>query len=97
MGLCQKITFESEDALWVSTFDEIIDMAKADGKSEVSAYEAVPYNGSEDIVWCDLYESVERSECTKKSCSSYESKSGRGVCKNRGKFYQFGEMVTIKI
>lgn len=57
--------------------------------------EAIPDNDNKDFVWCTYYgEVAQREDCKKSECPYYTSKSGRGVCSNRGKLYKHGE--TIK-
>jgi len=58
--------------------------------------EAIPDNDNKDFVWCSYYgEVTERQDCKKSMCSHYTSKSGRGVCSNRGKLYKHGETVKV--
>jgi hypothetical protein len=60
-------------------------------------YEAIPDNNNKEFIFCTYYgEVVERELCSKKWCPYYESKSGRGVCSNRGKLYEFGEKINVK-
>ena len=60
-------------------------------------YEAIPDNSNKDYIFCTVDGEVgEREFCKKIHCFYYESKSGRGVCKHRGKLYEFGEKVNIK-
>ena len=69
-----------------------------DELEEVTLVEAVPDFDNKDYIWCTSDGTcVERSECKKAYCTDYSSKSGRGVCENRGKLYRYGEEHTFKV
>ena len=65
---------------------------------EVTLVEAVPDFDNKGYVWCTSDGTcVERSQCKKAYCTGYQSKSGRGVCENRGRLYRHGEEHTFKV
>lgn len=67
-------------------------------EDEITLIEAIPDNDNQDYIWCMHYGEVgERDQCKKSECAYYNSKSGRGVCMNRGNLYQHGDEVTFKI
>lgn len=81
-----------------SAFIENTPEAREDGLSEITLFEAIPDNGNPGYIYCTVIGEVgERSECRKAVCPDYESKSGRGVCKYRGKLCTHGDKVTFKI
>lgn len=92
-----KFYFKSIDSEICYTLQSHIIEAKEEGLEEVTLFEAIETK-VEGIVWCGLLDvSLEKSECNKKECDSYNSISGRGVCSYRGKLYEHGEEVTFKI
>ena len=95
----KKLYFENEDATLCMPLQTFIEDAKYDGRKEITLIEAIPDDGTTDMIFCSLAGEVcERGECTKRNCPTYTpNKSGRGVCLNRGRLYLHGEKVTIKI
>jgi len=94
----EKLYFDSIDDTTCYPIDGKIAMAKEVGLKSITVIEAVPDNDNPDHIFCmDSGEVEERQECKKSLCSSYSSKSGRGVCGNRGKLYSFGEEVTFDV
>lgn len=90
--------FKSLDDTFCEPLDGFMNDARAEGLSEITLVEAIPDNNNQDYVWCTYYgECVEKSDCKKSICPYYESKSGRGVCSNKGHLYQHGEEVTFKV
>ena len=72
--------------------------ARLEGLEKVTLVEAIPDNDNSDYVWCAQHgEVTERQECKKAVCSYYESKSGRGVCSNRGNLYRHGKEVSFEV
>lgn len=93
-----NLYFKDEDAVMCEPIEGIINDARIDGLTEITVFEADEDFGNLDYIWCTQHgEVVERRECKKSYCSYYKSKSGRGVCSNRGKLYTHGEKVTFKI
>ncbi len=92
-----KFYFKNIDSEMCYTLQSHIIEAKEEGLEEIALVEAIETK-VEGIVWCGLLDvSLEKSECNKKECASYNSISGRGVCSYRGKLYEHGEEVTFKI
>ncbi len=81
----------------IETIEDILHDAKLDELTSVTVLEANPDNDTSEYIWCGIYDCVERCDCKKSLCSSYESKSGRGKCKNKGKLYTHGKEVTFKV
>lgn len=93
-----KLYFRNEDSTNCETLDDILNDAKDDGLKEITVLQAIPDNGFSGNIWCmHLGEVYDKSECNKKECCYYSSKSGRGVCESRGKLYLHGEKETFKI
>lgn len=94
----EKLYFENTDSTFCSRLEEYLYDAKEDGLKEITLVEAIPDNNNPDFIWCiDAGECVERHMCKKSQCEGYTSKSGRGVCSNRGNLYQHGEEVKFNI
>lgn len=93
-----KLYFKSVDDEICYPLEHFTDEAKKDGLSEIELYEAIRETDPK-FIFCTLtHEAGMREDCNKKSCDGYEpNKSGRGVCKHRGKCYEPGNIVTIKI
>lgn len=92
-----KFYFDSIDSEICYPLSYYIEGAKFIGLKEITLIEAneVKING---VIWCKVFEGTgEKSECNKKQCELYHSKSGRGVCLHRGKLYEHGEEVTFKV
>lgn len=93
-----KLYFENEDSTFCSPLEGFIAGAKYEGLKEITLVEAIMDKETTDVIWCTQHgECVEKSDCKKSVCSYYESKSGRGVCYNRGQLYLHGEKVTFNI
>lgn len=93
-----EMYFRNVDSNFCETLEDIISDAKFDGLTQVTVIEAIPDNGTSDMIWCTHEgEANERSECKKSVCPYYESTSGRGVCKHRGQLYLYGEEKTFDL
>lgn len=92
-----NLYFRTIDSTNCETLENIIHDARLDELDEVKVLEAVPDDNTADHVWCTIYDAVSRCDCKKSLCPAYESKSGRGVCSNRGQLYFHGEEVTLKV
>jgi hypothetical protein len=93
-----KLYFRDTDSTHCEPIEGLISEAKYDELDEITVLEAVPDDGTSEFIWCiQNGECVERQDCKKALCSHYESKSGRGVCSNRGQLYFHGEEVTFKV
>jgi len=94
----EKLYFKSIDDTFCSSLESFINDARLEGLAEITIVEAVPDNDNVDYIWCSQHgECVEKYLCKKSLCESYESKSGRGVCINRGHLYSHGEEVTFAV
>ena len=92
-----KFYFESIESETCYPLPYHIEDAKFQGLKEITLIEANEDN-IDGIIWCGAMEATgDKSECNKKKCSLYHSKSGRGVCSHRGNLYEYGEEVTFKI
>lgn len=92
-----KKYFESIESEICYPLSYHIEGAKINGLKEIKLFEANE-DKIDGVVWCDLMEATgDKSECNKKQCELYHSKSGRGVCSHRGKLYEHGEEVTFKV
>ncbi|HBG40260.1 MAG TPA: hypothetical protein DDW85_02450 [Porphyromonadaceae bacterium] len=93
-----KLYFKDEDDCFCSPLVDRMNDAKEDGLSEIELMEADPDFDNPNYIFCGyMGEAGDRSECRKSLCSYYESKSGRGVCKHRGKLFTHGERVKFKV
>ena len=93
----QKLYFRDIDDTLCQSIEGLIQDAKHDGLEKITLLEAVPSTDFNSI-WCSYNgEVVDRNECKKSICTYYESKSGRGVCENRGKLYSHGDEVEFKV
>lgn len=94
----QKLYFKSVDDEICYTLEHFTDEAKKDGVEKIQLYEAIRDNDPQ-FIFCTLsHEAGMREDCKKSKCNGYEAnRSGRGVCKHRGKCYEPGNLVTIKI
>lgn len=94
----EKLYFKNIDSTHCMPLEAFVDDAKDDELEELTLLEAIPDNDNTDYVWCSQSgEVTEKYMCKKSECTSYESKSGRGVCSNRGNLYRHGEEVTFKV
>lgn len=93
-----KLYFKSVDDTFCSPLESHLHDARIEGLEQVNLIEAVPDNDNTDFIWCSQHgECVERHQCKKSECSSYESKSGRGICSKRGNLYQHGDEVSFNV
>lgn len=93
----QKLYFSEADSTLCHTLEDQLEIARSDGLAKITLIEAIPTKGN-DYVWCKHYaETTEKEECTKANCSQYNSKSGRGVCADRGTLYAFGEEIEFEV
>lgn len=91
-----QMYFRSIDDCFCNTLEDILEDAKIEGLTEITVIEAIPDNGTTDMIWCTYHgECLDRGECKKSICRQYESTSGRGVCQHRGKLYLHGEEKTF--
>ena len=94
----EKLYFGSVDDTFCQPLEDHMTEAKYEGFTEITLVEAVPDFDNKEHIWCTHYgEVAERQECKKAHCEHYNSKSGRGVCSDRGRLYTFGEEVTFKV
>jgi len=78
----------SENAYPLAHF---IEKAKKEGLEEITLFEAIPENNNPHFIYCCYVGEVgDRDECSKSRCDYYKSKSGRGVCRYRGKLFTKG-------
>lgn len=89
--------FENEDALNCYDLQEHLKDARIEQLEKVTLMEAIPDDGTNDFIWCHIYDCVQKSDCSKSVCSAYESKSGRGKCANKGNLYLHGEKITFDV
>lgn len=93
-----KLYFPNIDSTHCEPIEGLLAEAKYDGLKELTVVEAIPDNGTSEFIWCVQHgECVEKQNCKKALCSHYESKSGRGVCSNRGQLYFHGDEVVFEI
>jgi hypothetical protein len=82
----------------LSYFIESVDSVDSAKVQELILFEAVPDTGPEEFVFCQHYgEVADRDQCKKSVCPHYQSKSGRGKCEHRGKFYTHGKEVVVVV
>lgn len=92
-----QMYFESIDGTTCQRLEYYLHDATVEGLTEITLIIAEPDDGTTDFVWCSYHgECAEHSECKKSICAHYETKSGRGVCKHRGKLYLHGEEVKFQ-
>ena len=97
METSKTLYFENEDGTHCQALEYYLHDAKLEDKEQITLMEAIPDTAG-DYIWCSLAgEAVDRGECKKAHCSSYNSKSGRGVCAERGKLYMHGDKVTFNV
>jgi len=93
-----QLYFRDTDDTLCQSLESLLQDAKYDGLEKITLVEAIPDNVTSEFIWCVQHgECVERHECRKSQCSYYESKSGRGVCSNRGKLYFHGNEVIFDV
>jgi len=92
-----KYYFEYEDSEYCYSLDFLIKKAKEEGKNEITLYEAIPDDSSEYYYCAFANDFSDASDCNKKNCEYYCSKSGRGVCKYRRHGSMHGKEVKFKI
>lgn len=94
----EKLYFKDIDSTTCSSLSDMLNDARLDGLETITLVEAIPDNGTTDMIWCTYNgEVVEKSECKKSLCSYYSSKSGRGTCANRGNLYLHGEEIVFNV
>lgn len=94
----KKLYFQDIGSTFCYPLEDHLKEAKEEGLTSVMLVEAIPDDGTSGHIWCMHYgDTVEKHECKKADCSSYSSKSGRGVCENRGDLYLHGETVEFKV
>ncbi len=94
----EKFYFDGVDDEICWSLKYHINKAREEGFEKIVLFEAIEDKDNKDYVWCSSFEGVcEKSDCRKSICSRYESRSGRGVCSNRGKLYTHGKLVEFKI
>ena len=97
MNKVNKLYFRDIDSTNCESLEYILHDAKLDGLKEIEVHEAIPSKET-SFGWCSyMGEVADHGECKKSECSHYYSKSGRGVCSHRGKLYDFGEKIKIKV
>lgn len=93
-----KLYFKTVDDTFCSPLESHLHDAKIEGLEKITLIEADPDNDNPDFIWCSQHgECVERNQCKKSECSAYESKSGRGVCSNRGGLFSHGNEVEFNV
>lgn len=94
----EKLYFRDIDSTHCEPLVGLICEAEYDGLEKITLVEAIPDDGTSEFIWCVQHgECVERHDCKKALCSYYESKSGRGVCSNRGQLYFHGNEVVFDV
>lgn len=94
----EKLYFENEDANICYPLQYHLERAKEEGLKEIELFEAIPDNNNKDFIFCSLIGEVgDREFCKKSECKDYTSKSGRGICSNRGKLMNFGKQLKFKV
>lgn len=92
-----KMYFKNIDSTNCFNLQEHLNEAKDEGLNKITLVEAIPDDNTNSFIWCSIYDVVEKSDCKKSLCPRYESKSGRGVCSNKGSLYLHGEEVTFDV
>jgi len=93
----QKYYFQTSSSEMAFTLEYFEDEVPEEG-DEITLFEAIPDNSNQDYIWCTHYhEIVDKDQCKKSFCPHYESKSGRGVCKNKGNLFEVGNPVKFKL
>lgn len=94
----EKLYFEDIDHTICKPLSGYIEDAKSEGLKSITLVEAIPDNQTTDYIWCTAHgEVIGRDDCKKSICSLYSSKSGRGVCSERGNLYLHGEEVIFEV
>jgi len=94
----QKLYFDSIDSEMCEPLEYKFTMARIEELKSITVIEAVLDTETNDFIWCTHFGTiVDKGECKKTECASYNSKSGRGVCSERGKLYSHGEEVTFDV
>ena len=90
--------FKDEFSECAHPLAHFIEKAKKEGLAEITLFEAIPENDNPHFIYCCHVGVVgDREECSKSRCEFYESKSGRGVCRYRGKLFTKGERIMFKV
>ena len=95
----EKFYFKTKDSECCYLLEDIIFLADKDVDSEITVFEAVPYNDLKHIFWCtnSLY-TVDRCDCKKSECDSYSPLNGKnGPCCYRGKLFSKGKEVRVNL
>jgi hypothetical protein len=94
----EKLYFRSIDDTTCYSLETHFEDARDEELTKIKLVEAIPDDGTNDVVWCTHYvECVDKDQCKKTFCEHYSSKSGRGVCEHRGNLYLHGEEVTFDV
>lgn len=93
----EKLYFREIDSNWCYTLDYHMSDAINEGLDTITLYEANKAEGSSYIFCKEVGEATEKTDCNKRDCDMYASKSGRGVCMHRGQLYEHGEEVTFDV
>jgi len=93
----EKLYFLDEDDEFCLPLSIRLEEAREEGLTEITLFEAIPDKHMKEFVYCRHEgEITETSDCRKHICPYYDSKSGRGVCRHRGKLYLHGDQKTFK-
>lgn len=94
----KKLYFKSVDDNHCQSLEDHLNEAKADGVTDtITIIEAIPDKVS-GYIWCTLCgAAVEKWNCSKKACSSYEKPLKGNACAHKGQFYTYGEDVLFDV
>lgn len=93
-----KLYFRNENSSFCSDLESFKIDAKHEGLKEIELVQAIPDNGSSDLVFCLYHGDVEEKQlCKKSNCSHYLSERGKRKCEHKGKLFLYGDKVKIKI
>jgi hypothetical protein len=93
-----KLYFRNIDDELCRPLSSHLEIAKAEGLSEISLYETEK-DYIDGLFWCGAVDSYgEDGDCGRK-CIDYDPRNGKsGICKHKSKaFYEPAELVTFKI
>jgi hypothetical protein len=94
----EKLYFKSIDDTTCYDLQTHFKDARDEELIKIKLVEAIPDDGTNDMVWCTFHqECTEKYLCKKNHCEQYSSKSGRGVCEHRGKLFLHGEEVEFEV
>ena len=92
-----QLYFKSLDAENCYTLEQHLQEAKHEGLKKITLIKAELDNSTEHI-WCAYFgEVTDIWDCKKSSCNKYDSKSGRGACRHKGKLYCYGEEIEFEV